>query len=292
VDIDVPKDLKPGRRYLLPAVGAVVLLVIVAALMPEGLGWLRGRGNGDSGPVVPDPPPVFGYLVVALVIVSMAWFFVVRASFAPKTVRRPRSSPWPTVITIALLLALWMSSPDLRDWIRERFGPESVEETAPNSDEDGSAGDAGERSQALGWLMTVAILGAIGAVGWSGYMLVRRDAMETGTGDDNRGELVDAIDAGIDDLGTIADPRAAVIACYARMQALVERAGVPRRESDAPQELLERMVERYGALGPGAERLTELFEHAKFSDRPVQETDRAEAIAALTEIKQHLEVPA
>jgi hypothetical protein len=89
-----------------------------------------------------------------------------------------------------------------------------------------------------------------------------------------------------------ADPRAAVLAAYARMEAALASVGLARRPSDAPREYLARLEAELGGGRAPAARLTELFERARFSPHPVGEETRSEAIGALETLRAELEAPA
>ena len=89
-----------------------------------------------------------------------------------------------------------------------------------------------------------------------------------------------------------ADPRAAVLAAYARMEAVLAGVGLARRPSDAPREYLARLEAVLGGGRVPAGRLTELFERARFSPHPVGEDLREEAIGALETLRLELEAPA
>lgn len=79
------------------------------------------------------------------------------------------------------------------------------------------------------------------------------------------------------------DTRAAIIACYAAMEASLEQVGVIRERSDSPSDLLRR------ATGPelpsdGAQHaatLTELFRESRFSTHPMTPQQLDEARSAL-----------
>ncbi|HEU5355245.1 MAG TPA: DUF4129 domain-containing protein [Actinocrinis sp.] len=82
--------------------------------------------------------------------------------------------------------------------------------------------------------------------------------------------LADALLAGRSALGGD-DARAAIIACYAAMEASLAQAGVARERSDSPSDLLHRATGR-DLPGPGtqdAEALTDLFREARFSSHPM-----------------------
>jgi hypothetical protein len=90
----------------------------------------------------------------------------------------------------------------------------------------------------------------------------------------------------LDDLRAEPDPRRAVIAAYARMERGLGMLGTERIPSETPFEYLARVLERLSVSEEAAQRLTDLFERAKFSPAPVDEAMKAEAVAALEAIKE------
>jgi hypothetical protein len=93
--------------------------------------------------------------------------------------------------------------------------------------------------------------------------------------------VVEAVEGSLDDLRHERDVRRAIIACYARMERALERAGNARRPGEAPFEYLARVLERITASGRAARALTVLFERAKFSVEPMGEREKQQAIGAL-----------
>jgi hypothetical protein len=89
----------------------------------------------------------------------------------------------------------------------------------------------------------------------------------------------------IDDLEAEPDPRRAVIAAYARMERNLAGHGLRRRPSEAPLEYLRRVLLGLGARGAPVERLTELFERARFSHHRIDVAMKDEALTALREIR-------
>ncbi|MGH3416878.1 MAG: DUF4129 domain-containing protein [Actinocrinis sp.] len=67
------------------------------------------------------------------------------------------------------------------------------------------------------------------------------------------------------------DARAAIIACYAALEASLERAGVARERADSPSDLLDRAVRRdlTAAGSQSAATLADLFREARFSTHPM-----------------------
>lgn len=81
------------------------------------------------------------------------------------------------------------------------------------------------------------------------------------------------------------DPRAAVLAAYARMESSLAAAGHGRGRGEAPWGYSRRIRDaRPEAAAPVAE-LTGLVETAAFSTHPVQRSDRRRAVSALDEIE-------
>ncbi|MBM9440230.1 DUF4129 domain-containing protein [Actinacidiphila bryophytorum] len=100
--------------------------------------------------------------------------------------------------------------------------------------------------------------------------------------------LADAVDSGRRALLGGSDARAAVIACYAAMEASLGQSGVARRASDSPQDLLERAAGSGLLTGPHASDLTALFREARYSTHPMDDTHRGRAAAALDGIAAQL----
>jgi Domain of unknown function (DUF4129)/Family of unknown function (DUF6338) len=93
----------------------------------------------------------------------------------------------------------------------------------------------------------------------------------------------------IDDLEAEPDARRAVIAAYARMEAVLARNGLRRRPSETPLEYLRRILLGLTARGDSVSRLTSLFEQAKFSRHEIDAGMKEDAIGALREIRADLQ---
>jgi hypothetical protein len=100
--------------------------------------------------------------------------------------------------------------------------------------------------------------------------------------------VTQAIDDSIDDLRTDPDLRRAIIAAYARMEDALARSGLPRRPSEAPFEYMERALLTLETSSGSAERLTSLFERAKFSQHEPLPEMRDDAIDALLAVRDEL----
>jgi hypothetical protein len=101
-------------------------------------------------------------------------------------------------------------------------------------------------------------------------------------------DFVTSIDDAIDDLEAEPDARRAVIAAYARMEAVLGRHGLRRRPSDTPVEYLRRVLLGLTSQDDAVQRLTKLFEEAKFSRHEIDASMKQEAITALKTIRDDL----
>jgi hypothetical protein len=93
----------------------------------------------------------------------------------------------------------------------------------------------------------------------------------------------------IEDLESEPDPRRAVIAAYARMEGVFSRHGVRRQVSETATEYLRRILLGLTTRVSAVERLTGLFEQAKFSDHPIDGAMKQDAIDALRTIRGDLQ---
>ena len=103
-------------------------------------------------------------------------------------------------------------------------------------------------------------------------------------------EVVATIDEASDDLEREPDPRRAVIAAYARMERTLGRHGLQRKLSETALEYLRRVLHDLTSSGAAVERLTSLFEQAKFSSHEVTQSMKSDAIASLRDIRAGIAV--
>jgi hypothetical protein len=101
-------------------------------------------------------------------------------------------------------------------------------------------------------------------------------------------QVAATIDDAIDDLEREPDPRRAVIAAYARMERTLGRHGLERRLSETAIEYMRRALLEFTARSDAVERLTSLFEQAKFSKHEITADMKQDAIASLREIRESI----
>jgi hypothetical protein len=104
-----------------------------------------------------------------------------------------------------------------------------------------------------------------------------------------------AVDEGLSDLDVAdADPRRAVIACWARLEAAAAAAGTEREPGDTSTELVERLLAEH-AITPGVlADFAAVYREARFAPHIIDARMREQARAALTQVRDELvhEAPA
>ncbi len=95
--------------------------------------------------------------------------------------------------------------------------------------------------------------------------------------------------ADLDDLRAEPDPRVAIIRAYDRFEHALADVRAPRAPWQTPAEFMRTTLARLPIPIPPVERLTALFEVARFSDRPLGAEARAAACDCLDEITTALE---
>jgi hypothetical protein len=152
-------------------------------------------------------------------------------------------------------------------------------------------------------LYALLILALLGVLVFSVWLARRamRAALPGAVPDDlaeDSAELLDAVASGRAAMADLDDARAAIIACYAAMEAHLAGRGAARNAADTPDELLRRAIERgivRGGTGGGsaapdsaARRLTTLFYEARFSTHELSPGTRDAAVAALDDLMAEL----
>ena len=99
-----------------------------------------------------------------------------------------------------------------------------------------------------------------------------------------------AVAAGLRELRQHADPRLAIIACYARLEHLLKDYGVPMYPHLTPQEYMGTVLQGLDLPLEAFAGLVELFERARYSLHPLNDAARKTAAAHLETLKTHLEL--
>jgi len=265
------------------------LLVLASTATPEGLDWLRGSGS-EPVIVVPDVPDAFAYLIMLFMVSVAGLYCYLLLTSARKRPVRQIASMGPRLALLILLLGAWALLPPVQEAVRDTL--EALRRD-PLNEQSGSDADPGDRlrresSERLGYALTALLAVAMVGVGAGVVWVLREEPEAEDEAPQTAPELATGVELSIADLEHIAEPRAAILASYRRLQSAADEAGVIRLPSDAPFELLERMLHSLGDSGAAARRLTELFERARFSDHEIDEAMRKQALQALAEVRTAL----
>ena len=153
--------------------------------------------------------------------------------------------------------------------------------TGPDPNGVAAGGDGSSLAIALVIVTVLAVVALALAIRWR-----RSDAGGEADGvERRRGRTEQAVEVGLDALRREPDPRRAIIVAYAAMERSLSHAGLGRHSWEAPIEYLRRVLA--GAMGAprDVQTMTHLFEVAKFSEHPVDESMRSDAIGALERIR-------
>jgi hypothetical protein len=281
-----------GRRGLLPTAVAIVLVALVA------VGSLRGPlGTGRGRPSY--PADLVDSLLLLLFLAMVATAVLAAVSLWPgrnlARARRRAGGSWNLILPMAAVLLLWLFRDllglggDDRDQAPTTTIPAVTTPEAP--------GGPTPESGVVPLIVAGVALAAMIAIVVAQLVAERRRRRPPRTPGER---LVELLDDTLEDLEREPDPRRAVIGAWARMEAGLAAAGLPRHPSEAPFEYAARVLESAlaptdrgtppaGPLRPGSvHRLTGLFERAKFSHHTIGRADRDQAIAALRAVRQEL----
>lgn len=270
---------------------ALLLFVLAAAALPEGLSPFDESGSDQL--VLPSIPAALRFLiagVAALLVLTLILLRVtiLRSEGAPK---RTAKSRWRFLALVLIALALWATFASFRQdqATSEDGSPLDIPSPSPNAEATAGAEESEppRYSEPFGIVVGSLFVLALGSATVALLLLFRKMDDDDGTRT-LEAKLIEELDAGLDDLRDIDDPRAAVIACYSRMEKVVHLAGVEPAPSDTPFQLLARILEKAEVSVGSARRLTELFEEAKFSIRTIDEPMRQEALVALIAVREEI----
>jgi Domain of unknown function (DUF4129) len=277
-------------RLALVAFGLLVLLGVVAFASRSGL--------GHQSQAKPSPAYVSyafsAFLIVFVLAIPVALYgFVIQAREG--NVKR-KSYRQRTLENIGMMFFFGFLAFVVIYLKRHHHSLFNINPKALKNGQNALKGRSGHRANvepqfewAVLWV-AIAVL-AVGG-GWLYYTWrarKRRRTIPAGQEQTVAEDLAASIGDAIDDLEAEPDARRAVIAAYARMEAVLARNGLRRRPSETPIEYLRRILLGLTARGEPVRRLTALFEQAKFSRHEIDATMKHDAIEALRDIRSDLQ---
>jgi len=246
------RTMSPGVSGTLNAVVAAAWgagIVVLIVMVRR----LRRRLEEDAEGLPPPPPPPRWVSMVAWLIVAAV--FLIPLLTANRQGREPQPTPTPTA--------------------------------APGA---GRASGAEDQRRPSSWVIVGFAAGAAAAAAALAFAARRRGSI-----DEDREPLpellrhvVGVVDDSIGDIERDPDPRRAIIRTYARMEAVLARGGIPRRPSETPLEYIDGALRTLAIPAAPVRSLTDLFEIARFSDRPIDISMKRRAIDCLLDIRSAL----
>jgi uncharacterized membrane protein YhaH (DUF805 family) len=274
-----------------------VSLVVGLAAVLRMAGPLES-GSGDVSGVIRLPRPVtaaiFGLVALAVLVFTIGLVRRMRArrrsgpGEAELADERPPMPAW--LRTLAQILSLinfvviayliWRGVIPLTDLLA--LGQGAVAGIG------GMAAEAPVSAPAFvtwtfGILAVVAALCALALAVWLGFS-DRLTEWWAGRDEDDLVFPAAAAAEPLEDPRDEADPRRAIMRCYARFERVAADSGVARQPWHTPMEFMREALRRLPAPRNAVPTLTSLFELARFSRRPLGATERGRALEALDEI--------
>ncbi len=270
---------------------AAAVAVVLGLLLVVGASSRRSLDGGAAAPALPTWPLLFvvgvGLVMsTALGLSVLGPMMQVRPGGGRGRVRAGPLTLAASMLVPAAIIALYATP-------GPGGGRVAVGPAPPPPSHNKLAGKPGERgADHTAAVAAVAAGVAAGIVGLAGAALLRARRRRREPEAEPRATVAEGARDAAAAAAIPTDPRAAVLAAYARMEAVLASVGLARRPSDAPREYLARLEAGLGGGRAPAARLTELFERARFSPHPVGEDLRRDAIGALETLRAELEAPA
>jgi hypothetical protein len=279
-----------AARVLVPALVVLGLVAVVAIASTSS----STRGRNEVRP--PSEALVdffFSFMIVLLFVsVGLVIYALTQRKAIAEEMAKGRHRRLSFIGFAVLMFTLtFVAYLRLRDWKSTEFVDELGEQPFPRGNPPPTeTRDPGSTYEPDFTWMPVLIVAAVVASLLSAYYVAERRERRRTIADE--GVVAEALalvlDDALDDLRAEKDPRRAVIAAYARLEGVLAAHRLGRKESEAPQQYLNRILPRLELERGSVRRLTELFMWAKFSDHEVDARMKDDAIEALTTVRDEL----
>jgi hypothetical protein len=276
------RPLRPRQAWgfgVLVACGGLLAIAAVAADGAPLRAPLDGGGSA-SGRLI-ALVELLGLLGLLAGVVLIVMALVGERNRAPQF--RSRRRLLRNLVMVAVALALLILAPRFRN-----RGSEQQQQGGPRApavqDETGSSGSHPT------WpiiLLGAAVVVALGAAARASRRSVGDEASEPPV-DTRRQAVRRALDLSLEDLEAEPDPRAAIIAAYARLLDGLEQCGLGREKGEAPVEHLERALRALAVREAPMRSLVDLFVEARFSEHVLTAAHKADAIGAFRAARDDL----
>jgi Domain of unknown function (DUF4129) len=286
------QGLRSWRSVL--AIGGLMAFLALVAVAAAG----HAPSSGASQPSAPAPRLLQDYIATLAILIMpigallILWAMVMSRVYKEvplKSKEIPLHGIPRPFIQVAILIALIA--------LGLRFGPFF------DNEDKGSAGSAATKEEKakktepaqyepqFQWLPMFVVGSLVVGIGGAMVLMSVRRQRELLAATPIRETLAEVLTETLDDLRREPDPRKAVIGAYAKMERTLAARGLPRHESEAPEEYLARILDVVSASGHSVRRLTRLFARARFSPHEIDLQMKEEAIEALTGLRAELAAP-
>jgi hypothetical protein len=320
-EILIPGDASAGgsgRRAIPLIATAAGLALAIAGTLPATAPTWSGWSLTLSALILPDWA-ILTWLGTALaisltIIILMIWLGRRHVQKGPIKPKIFEATLTPGAIALLVAIALlgiglavalwWLLRPWLPEWgVAPRLTDEELAELVPKDQQfrfpgfsempvglpDFVATFFSLVESALGLSVVATFLFCVAALGLGLWRLLRWRPAGVSTADPMWSELAAATEESLDDLRVGGDPRAAIIGCYARFERSLAAADTRRAPWQTPMEFMQAALGALPLAPEHVERLTRLFELARFSRHPLGPTEQETAWRALVAIKTSLE---
>jgi hypothetical protein len=268
------------------------MLGLIAVVAAAAAGHAPGRG--ESAPTASAPTLLKDYaatlslLVIPIGVALIFWSALLRRMDIPMMKPNPYAGHFsikPVYVLVGIAVVLF---------IAVRYSDPNRPLGKPPPAAGAKSGTKSDRQQKgyepqFRWLPILVIGSLIGGIGGTmGLLALRRRQAELAS-IPIQVTLAEVLSETLDDLRREADPRRAVIRAYARMERTLAARGLPRHEFEAPVEYLTRVLEAVEASSHSVQRLTKLFQRARFSTHEIDAGMKEDAIDALSGLRAELE---
>jgi Domain of unknown function (DUF4129) len=273
------------------AIGAAVIVLVGIVAVASTGSVPTGAGGSARRPSEGFVDTAFSLLLVLMVLctvfVAVALTFFRR--FDPTTGAPKRRSALRSIVSFALTLVLLAVIVRAIDASRGENDALRLPVANDGRGPRGEDADATRYEPEFAVWPVIAILTLLAVAGLAMWLSARRKrAAQASLVLTPAEALADVLDETLDYLRAESDPRRAVIAAYARMERALAAAGLPRRDAEAPEEYLDRVLDEVELSPRAAGRLTALFAWARFSVHDVRPEMKDEAIETLEQVQQEL----
>ena len=288
MDVSSPGERSRGRRAAL-LLGLLVLLLAAVAIASTGDTPLGAGGARRPADQLVDVAASLLLVIMAVGTVLLNVLYTKRRDVVAQMAEQSRQRRVSGLVTAAIVFVLL----GLSFWIARDRDPSTRRQPLTAIGKGPAAGSEDEAARRYEPEFTiwpvVVVFGLAGAGLTAAYLSHRARRRALGRDDPELALLLaDVVEETLDDLRAERDPRKAVIAAYARLERALAAYGLPRRPSEAPAEYVARILVDLDVGRASVQRLTALFERAKFSQHVVDDGMKEEAIATLEELRTEL----